>query len=240
MISEFLNLFDQTTQTFKEFIYDRTRSENDPVNNIQDINKGALHNAIEWNNRWKTRILEESNLNVAKGLILDAFGELFGIRRISTDDEAYRQYILDILFPPYFTLPYLQAYLSNAEVSECYDIGFFLDSSFLNNSNDNDIIGSNLIAESNTVYIFWDTKKEVDFQLIRRLYRIKPAGIQLYTKAKKSGIYDYLFLNDSTNGFIQDDFFLGGNPDFLPPPQAQEYLYLDDGGLNSEFLGIEV
>ena len=235
MIADYLALFDKDSDNFKTLIYDPSGVENDPVNAIQDINKGAIHNSFEYTNRWKNRSLLERSLKTATSFLLDAWGELFGIPRNSEIDSEYRQFILDRIFPPQFTISWLRSVLPpEVSVKEANEIGFFLDDSFFDEPLSISETGCTLTALSNAIYITYNEATDIDWNFILYLGRIRPAGVAVYVGWTKSGIYEYLFLDDS---FLNDSFISEQDESVLNPQNEPELSYLNQSNLDDAFIG---
>ncbi|MCB1177235.1 MAG: hypothetical protein KDK36_06610 [Leptospiraceae bacterium] len=183
MIAEWLNLFNQDSKEFKNLVYDPDGIESDPINAIQDINKGAIHNSFEYTNRWKERLIKlERNLKNSTGIVLDAIGkEIFGINRNSDNDTTYRDYIKSLVFPDRLTLNFIKNTINNSLfIKESSEVGFFLDDSFLDDPPDQEGSGSILTAKSNSIYLLFFQASDIDWDIISYLNRIRDAGIAIY------------------------------------------------------------
>lgn len=86
-------------QIYKELVGDPSRPELDPITNVNDLNRGAIENALEWHARFQQRALAELDLREARGVFLRYWSEIYGIERPSgmTDPEFARYIINRIL-----------------------------------------------------------------------------------------------------------------------------------------------
>lgn len=235
MISDWLDLFYKSSIEFRNFIYDPEGVETVPVQAVQDIGKGALHNLFEYTDRWKKRTASERNIKTAEGFLLDYWGELFGIPRNSDVDSDYREYIFAKIFPPQFTIAYIRSVILIGTVKESNELGFFLDDVYLNESSDKDgNAGANLTAHSNAVYIMYEEGTQVEWEVILFLTRIRSAGIAIYVGWTRSGIYEYLFLDD---GALDYEFISDQDPNILNAMNEPEYLYLTVNHADDSMLG---
>lgn len=236
MIADYLDLFYRSSQEFRNFIFDPDGIETVPVQAIQDIGKGALHNLFEYTDRWKTRTGQERNVLTAQGFLLDYWGKLFGIPRNSDVDSEYRDYIFAKIFPPQFTFAYIRSLILLGAVYEASELGFFLDDVYLDDSIDASIGsgGSALTAHGNAVYILYEEGIDVEWEKILFLAIIRPAGIAIYVGWKRSGIYEYLYLDD---GAVDYEFLGDIDPAILPLQNEPEFMHANEGAADIEFIG---
>lgn len=235
MLSDWLDLFYKSSQEFKNFIYDPDGTETVPVQAVQDIGKGALHNLFEYINRWKKRTVSERNVKTAEGVMLDYWGELFGIPRNSDLDSEYRDYIFSKIFPPQFTIAFIRSVILKGVVKESNELGFFLDDTYLNESSDKDgNAGANLTAHSNAVYICYEEGTQVEWDVILFLTRIRVAGIAIYVGWTRSGLYEYLFLDD---GALSYEFISDQDPNILNAMNEPEFLHLNSNHYDDSMIG---
>lgn len=234
MIHDYLSLLDQTSENYKTIVYDPDGIENPTVNTTQDINRGGFHNALEYLSRWKNRTKTERSLQTATGILLDAWGKLFGINRNSEIDQEYRDFILEKIFPPQFTIAWLREQLPGVSVLEANETGFFLDDGYIDDSKTLENNGATLTALSNAIYINFEEATDVDWPFILSLGRIRPAGIAIYVGWAKSGIYEYLHLSD---GYLNDDFVSDQDTAILNPQNEPELTYLSNTYTSDSHIG---
>ena len=205
MINDHLALLDQSSKNYKDLIYDPDGVENTPVLTTQDIQKGAIHNSLEYNSRWKDRLKLERNLLTASSFLLDAWGTLFGIPRNSEIDSEYVEFIKGKILPPNFTLSWIKENLPPDSAQEAQETGFFLDEDYMNDSVAQNDTGSVLTARSNAIYITLPTSEGANWDFIFFLERARVAGVALYYRGVNDPNYMFLsnsYLNDSFLGEI--------------------------------------
>ena len=186
-------------------IYSPDGIENSPVLTTQDIQKGAIHNSLEWNSRWKDRLKTERNFRDASSFLLDAWGELLGIKRNSEIDSEYKDYINSKIFPPDFTIAWVKSIITNAQIKETYEVGFFLNDSFLDDPIDLESTGSTLTALSNAIYIIYEKRTDIAWEEIYLLLRHRSAGIAIYIGwiERDKNEPELMYLNEA---FLNDGF----------------------------------
>ena len=132
MIDDYLKLFNRDGAEYKKLIFDREKKEKAQIQRPNDINQGALHNVLEWHKRAALNFAERMSLRKAAGLLVNLWAEFWGIARPEQlSSEAFRTYILTTALGISPTLPVLEALLPNAKVRVPYEMGPYLDHSFL-------------------------------------------------------------------------------------------------------------
>ncbi|EMO29396.1 hypothetical protein LEP1GSC170_1204 [Leptospira interrogans serovar Bataviae str. HAI135] len=129
MIDKYLSLFNKSGKVFRALFYDPDRKEKNHIQNINDINKGAIYNGIEWHYRFIKRLVDEFTLTNASGFLLNAWGEFLGVANdTNLPDYEYRAKILSKLLSIVGTLPAIKNLikdLDHVEIKEAQELGFF-------------------------------------------------------------------------------------------------------------------
>ncbi|PJZ51578.1 hypothetical protein [Leptospira adleri] len=209
MIAKYLSLFNRSGAVFKALFFDPERIEKPQIKNINDINKGAVFNALEWHYRFVKRLIEEFPLTNASGFLLKAWGTFLGVPNDQAlPDPEYRAKILSKILAIVGTLPAIKNLVKNidrVEVKEAQDLGFFLDVAYLDTPVlKNRPFGSVMTHPTNAIYIIFNTIFDIDSALLRTIYQLKSAGIGVFagviTEYPKFG---FLYLD---YGFIDKDY----------------------------------
>ena len=102
---DYLPQFNSTDPEFKKLFGDVSRPEF-TITNINDINKGALFNSIEWHLRFQDSAVSSSNLAEADGYFLKYWADLLNIERPSgLDDPSFVGYILGTILSGECSIP---------------------------------------------------------------------------------------------------------------------------------------
>ncbi len=169
---------------FRELIGDLGRIELNPIQNINDINKGAIVNSLEWHLRFQERTADSAVFSNATEWFLDEWGKLFGLPRpIGFNDDEYKGYILGTILSSMNSLPALQAIFPKPDflILNFDQVGFTSDYS----ATDLDIIepgvlGANVQSfttfDRGGVYIFTPDLNLITQQQIEKLLRVIVAG----------------------------------------------------------------
>ncbi|EKR57197.1 MULTISPECIES: hypothetical protein [Leptospira] len=209
MIDKYLSLFNKSGKVFRALFYDPDRTEKSKIQNINDINKGAIYNGIEWHYRYVKRLVDEFPLTNASGFLLNAWGEFLGVNNDSgLSDNEYRAKVLSKLLSIVGTLPAIKNLikdLDHVEIKEAQDLGFFLNVSHLDTPVlRNKPFGSVLTHHTNAIYIIFNTIFDIDALLLRTIYQIKCAGIGAFAGViNEYPEFSHLHLD---NGFLDKDF----------------------------------
>lgn len=185
MISEYLSLFGRIGKVFKALVYNPDKTENPVISNINDINKGALHNAIEWHNRFIYRLIEEFPLTKATGFLLRNWGEFLGIPNDEgLSDDDYRAKIVAKLLAIVGTKSVIKKLIpENADVylREGNQMGWFLDVCYLDTpAYPDQMVGATFTYQHNALYILFRTLYDINLPLLRAIYQLKAAGIGVF------------------------------------------------------------
>jgi hypothetical protein len=94
-IHERLPFFNKSGPIYRVFIGDIEREELPTITNINDINRGAIENAVEWHRRLQKRSVAEMNIREARGLFLRFWQDILGTPRpTSMTDEDFADYMV--------------------------------------------------------------------------------------------------------------------------------------------------
>ncbi|MBM9499738.1 hypothetical protein JWG44_05670 [Leptospira sp. 201903071] len=209
MIARYLSLFNRSGTVFKALFFDPDRVEKIQIKNINDINKGAVYNALEWHYRFVKRLIAEFPITNASGFLLKAWGTFLGVPNDQAlSDQEYRAKILSKILAIVGTLPAIKNLVKDidrVEVKEAQDLGFFLDVAYLDTPVlKNRPFGSVMTHPTNAIYIIFNTIFDIDPALLRTIYQLKSAGIGVFagviTEYPKFG---FLYLD---YGFIDKDY----------------------------------
>lgn len=185
MIFDYLSLFNRLGKVFKAVVYDPDKTERSTISNINDINKGAIHNAIEWHMRFMHRLLEEFPLTKASGFLLNDWGKFLGIpNEEGLSDEDYRAKIVARLLAIVGTKSVIKKLIpENADVflREGSEMGWFLDVCYLDTPAYPDkMVGATFTYQHNALYILFRTLYDINLPLLRAIYQLKSAGIAVF------------------------------------------------------------
>jgi len=180
-----LSLFGRFGEKFKAIVYDNDSVEKTEIKNINDINKGAIHNSVEWHNRLMQRIVEEFPLTMATGFLLRDWGEFVGIQNdTSLTDEDYRAKIFAKILSIIGTIPIIRSLLppgGSTVIKEAADLGCFLDVCHLDvPAMKNKIVGAVMTHKTNALYIIFNSSEDLNPILMRTIYELKAAGVGVY------------------------------------------------------------
>ncbi|MDI7165965.1 hypothetical protein [Leptospira santarosai] len=212
MIAKYLSLFNRSGAVFKALIFDPERSEKPQINNINDINKGAIFNALEWHYRFIKRLIDEFPLTKASGFLLKAWGLFLGVPNDQEHtDQEYRSQIITKILAIVGTLPAIKNLvkdINHVEVKEAQELGFFLDVAYFDTPVlKNRPFGSVMTHPTNAIYIIFNTIFDIDPALLQTIYQLKSAGVGVFagviTEYPKFG---FLYLD---YGFIDKDYLRG-------------------------------
>ncbi len=178
MIDDYLRLFDREGDEYKKLIYDSSRQENEPVVRVNDINKGALHNALEWHRRAALNFSQNMNLRLADGLLISLWAEFWAIERPGgLSDEGFKTYILATALGLSPTTLTISSILSGmAVVREPRNMGPYFNYSYLGIGPSRSGVQSFIPTHTlNVVYIIFETS-DYDKSVLDAIGRIVAAG----------------------------------------------------------------
>ena len=132
MLDDYLKLFYRDGAEYKKLVFDREKKEKAQIQRPNDMDQGALHNALEWHRRVALHFAERMSLRKAVGFLVNLWAEFWGIAKPEQlSGEAFRTYILTTALGISPTLPVLESLLPNARVQVGHEMGPYLDHSFL-------------------------------------------------------------------------------------------------------------
>lgn len=210
-ISDYLTIFNRKGSVYKALVHDPTQPQSDIINNIQDINRGGIHNALEWTARFVMRLKEEFPLLNARGHLLKEWGKFLGFKNdLGLDDQAYLEAIVSKILSIIGTLPIIKRLLptnSLTIIKEAHEMGFYLDNAYFDTSVDKvNQVSSVFTHPRCAIYVIFEDLFTVDTQLLKLIVSLKIAGVGVYA------------------GVIADDPDLG-------------FIYLENSYLNKDYIG---
>lgn len=202
-------MFNRSGEVYKTVIHDPDRTQGSNIGNVQDINRGAIHNVLEWTARFALRLKHEFPLSNATGHLLKEWGRFLGIPNDSgLSDEGYRQSILGKILAIAGTLPVIRRLIgedTRTEIREAHEIGLYLDNAFLDTSVDRARqVGSVFTHPRNAIYVIFDTYADVSTALLELIAKLKIAGVGLYAGVIATEVENNtVFLSE---GFLDRDY----------------------------------
>ncbi|MBE7411434.1 MAG: hypothetical protein HS129_05105 [Leptospiraceae bacterium] len=185
MIFDYLSLFGRFGENFKGIVFDTDSTEKTEIKNINDINKGAIHNSVEWHNRLVQRIVDEFPLTKASGFLLRDWGEFVGIPNdTELPDTEYRAKIFSKILSVIGTISIIRSLLppsGNVVVKEAIDLGCFLDACFFDVPvMKTKIAGAVMTYPTNALYIIFNSSDDINPILMRTIAELKAAGVAVF------------------------------------------------------------
>lgn len=189
MIDDHLALFNRDGEGYRSLIFDPAGEEIEPVEQITDINRGALHNALEFHDRVARRYGVGMDLRQANGELLDAFGEAWGVPRTSgMSDSAYQAHLLAQVLAVFTSAPTIQNIFANEALFEAQGLGPYMDYSYMDVGPDRESpAGATLTQEILALYVVFADEDSVDTEKTRAAVRVKAAGVGLYQGVQYAG-----------------------------------------------------
>ncbi|TGM87951.1 hypothetical protein [Leptospira licerasiae] len=188
LLIDYLPQFNSTDPTFMELFVNPSRPEFEPVTNINDINKGAIFNALEWHLRYQEVAANSSTLSKAHGFFLKDWAELLGIiRPIGFSDEEFIGYIVGYVLSNQSTTPKISEIfpLPDFYVLRSDEFGFASDVSAVDLGISRPGPGTKAVSSivtperGITFILTFDSSNISDLQLTK-INRIKAAGTIIY------------------------------------------------------------
>ncbi|AGS80558.1 hypothetical protein [Leptospira noguchii] len=186
--------FNSTDPTFQCLWGDLDRPLISPVTNINDINKGAMYNSVEWHLLFQNLASECSTLTQSEGRFLTKWAILLGIERpTGMNDPEFVGYILGYVLSNEPTLTKISQIFQRPDyaVLRCNELGFTSEVSatdtglFLPGPNTKTVssIVTPLLGVS---YILVEDFSFISNVQITELNRILAAGTAVYIGAKNA------------------------------------------------------
>ena len=192
-IFQLLPFFNQTGPVFRDLVGDPNRNELDPVQAINDINKGAIENSIEWHLRFQRRAVHEVDLRNARGIFLRKWAEIYGIPRPpSMSDEDFIGYMIGRILSVSSARPALVSIFPEPkyQVFGCAQVGAFLDVCYYNVGVQDPkktkvrMASSVLTFGTNSIYVYVKDPDHIGSEIKKKLYDTLAAGFAVY-----AGVY---------------------------------------------------
>ena len=187
MIDDFCRLFNRDAPNYKELVFDRLATEKKEITKPNDINQGALHNALEWHFRTGQNMALKMSLKEAKDYLVDLWAMFWAIERpANLSNDAFRIYLLTTVLGISPTIPVLEDLLPNATFRVAKDMGPYLDHAFLDVGVKKKAKHSSVLThELNVVYIIFDNAN-YDSSSLLSIIQALPAGKGLLVGVENS------------------------------------------------------
>lgn len=188
MIDDYLKLFNQEGPEYRILIRDASRAEIEPVTDINDINQGAVHNALEYHRRYARRIFDEFSLINARGEILQEWSKFWGIPNADgLDDENFALYMIGTVLAATATEPVIEALFADQEIVAPEFIGPFFNQSYFGNPPEHGAPrGATFSHRTNAIYIFIKNLAAYSPGLLRAAKRSKAAGVGIFVTVSEA------------------------------------------------------
>lgn len=178
-----LPLWNQNGEIFKGFIGDKFSPEKPDIKEINDINGGAVYNAVEWHVRFQELARVSASLGDALSVFLDIWGKVLNIFRPNSaySDTEYRGFIIGKILSTVTTTPGMRKIFKDFPFYHCEDIGFFADFScsdvgVLDPNKPNRLASSITTYHYDAVYVYTDDLALITPELLARAKTQKAAG----------------------------------------------------------------
>ena len=189
-IHNFLPYFNQDGDVYSDLFGTINSIPKSKIFDINDLNQGALTNALEWHFGVKKNAIDSLNIRNATGTFLDIWGDVFGIKRPQgMVDEIYKDYLLKSIFDFNPTVVGLDVLSKKYSFSyRVYDeMGVYLDKSFLdvgvtNLKEANYLFSSVIVDETLKRSFFLSANSMASFSsdFLQEIQVEKPSGVELY------------------------------------------------------------
>ncbi|MCR1794897.1 hypothetical protein [Leptospira sp. id769339] len=188
LLIDYLPQFNATDPTFKELFADPLRPEFEPITNINDINRGAIFNAIEWHLRYQEVAADSSTLSKAQGYFLKDWAELLGIvRPIGFSDEEFIGFIVGYVLSNQSTTPKISEIFPPPDfyVLRSDELGFASDISAVDlgiarPGPGTKAVSSVVTPERGITFILTSDSSNISDLQLTKVNRIKAAGTIVY------------------------------------------------------------
>ncbi|PNV74373.1 hypothetical protein [Leptospira inadai] len=184
---EYLPQFNSSDPEFKKLFGDVSRPEFF-ITNINDINKGALYNSIEWHLRFQESAVSSSNLSNADGYFLKYWADLLNIQRPSgLDDPSFVSYILGTILSGECSITRIAEIFSSPlfTVLNSNEFGFASDLSATDvgicpPGPSTSFVSSVVTPDRLVTYVLTKDKSNFTLSLFTKLNRMVAAGTSVY------------------------------------------------------------
>lgn len=182
--------FNQTGQVFKDLVGDQDREILEPISSINDINQGAIFNALFSHVSHKALASKSVVLTEAETIYLDKWGEILKIDRpAGFSDAAYIGFILGRILSSIASLPQISRLFSDIPgvfVFPAKEMGFFSDFSctdmgIVNPSVPLSRLASSVICfQSNCVYVYVPDLSAITPNVIAQMAFLQAGGTAIF------------------------------------------------------------
>ncbi|MEQ9363574.1 MAG: hypothetical protein RIF32_04990 [Leptospirales bacterium] len=121
--------FNQDGEEYKKLIGDPSRPPAaDPIRLPNDLDRGSVENVIAWSNGFQERALNETNLQHARDILLDAWADFYGFQRQpGMSDEEFIGHMLGTILSSVAARPIIYAILPAPTFQKFHaaETGFF-------------------------------------------------------------------------------------------------------------------
>jgi|GEM_PF-1863367 len=191
LIEDFFNHFPQFNPSgpvFRDLIGDIERPELEEINNVNDINSGAIANSIEWHRRYQDYAVYSAQFDRSDALFLEKWSELLGITRPGgmTDGE-FIGYVIGYVLSSLGTITKISEIYPDPEfhVYNSNEIGFVpgysvTDLGILNPTTSGIIPSSIFTYPRNATYVLTDDMSILTDLQIEKTIRVLAAGTALF------------------------------------------------------------
>ncbi len=132
MIDDFLHIFTKEGSQYKKLVFDKDRQEKAELHRPMDINKGALHNVLEWHRMLACDLAKRMSLRDATGFLTQLWAEFWGIALPEeADDTSLRAWLLATALGLSPTPMVLASLLPSASLHAPESIAPYLDHTYL-------------------------------------------------------------------------------------------------------------
>lgn len=182
MIDDSLALFNRDGVLYGKLIHDKNRAEFPEITNINDINSGAVYNALTWHERVIQRIGEEFSLSQATGVLLKYWGSFWNVPKpAGMSDGAYRSFLLGKVLSIATTIPVIQNIFSTNVLKESKRIGPYLNNSYLGvGPRVSGVAGCTPTFARNVIYVIFSDEASYDPTEARAAQLVKAAGMGVF------------------------------------------------------------
>lgn len=171
---------------FKKLISDIERIELSPILNINDINKGSIHNALYWHIRSQKRTVDECDLRQSTEPFLSLWASFLDFQKpYPMTDAEFSAYIIQSILSGVVSLPVVKLIFDPYVIKQASDIPMFSDWMFcdlgaLNPSDPYYICQSIPYNPHDALYVFMTDLNQYTSIMKGKIKAGFPAGVGLY------------------------------------------------------------
>lgn len=185
-IYDHLPLWNKDGEIFKGFIGDRFSPEDPVIKEINDINGGAIYNAVEWHVRFQELAKVSAALGEALSVFLDIWGWVLNIKRPNAaySDIEYRGFLIGKILSTVTTTPGMRKIFIDFPFFHCEEMGFFADFScsdvgVLDPNKPNRLASSITTFAYDACYVYTPDMALITNEILTRAKAQKAAGTAL-------------------------------------------------------------